>query len=85
MMNEFDYEDLLCSLFSISDEQRERSDFNIENVCFDEFNISFCHFVYIASQLLPLTPIVKSPLSKTRHHAFIHNGTAFVKMKAEED
>ncbi|WP_084790292.1 hypothetical protein [Candidatus Sodalis sp. SoCistrobi] len=85
MMNEFDYEELLCSLFGISDEQREEADFDIEDVCFDKFDISFGDFVHVASQLLPLTPVVESPLSKTRYHAFIHNGTAFVKMKAEED
>ncbi|CRL45662.1 hypothetical protein SGGMMB4_03616 [Sodalis glossinidius str. 'morsitans'] len=55
------------------------------DVYFDKFDISFGDFVHVASQLLPLTPIVKSPLSKTCYHAFIHNGTAFVKMEAEED
>lgn len=85
MMNEFDYEELLCSLFGISDEQRGETDFDIEDLCFDKFDISFGDFVHVASQLLPLTPIVESPLSKTRYHAFIHNGTAFVKMKAAED
>ncbi|WP_345995516.1 hypothetical protein [Sodalis praecaptivus] len=84
-MNEFDYEELLCSLFGISEDQREEPDFDIEDVCFDKFDISFGDFVHIASQLLPLTPVVESPLSKTRYHAFIHNGTAFVKMKASED
>ena len=85
MMNEFDYEELLCSLFGISEDQRDGVDFDIEDLCFDKFDISFGDFVHVASQLLPLTPIVESALSETRYHAFIHNGTAFVKMKAAED
>lgn len=84
-MNEFAYEELLCSLFGISNKRREEADFDIEDVCFDKFDISFGDVVRVASQLLPLTPIVESPLSKTRYHAFIHNGTAFVKMKVEPD
>ncbi|CRL45587.1 hypothetical protein SGGMMB4_03422 [Sodalis glossinidius str. 'morsitans'] len=85
MMNEFYYEELLCSLFCINDEQREDADFDIKDICFDKFDISFGDFVHVALQLLPLTPIVKSPLSKTCYHAFIHNGTAFVKMKVGHD
>lgn len=82
MINEFAYEDLLCPLFDIRDEQRDQPDFDIEDICFDKFDISFGDFVRVASQLLPLTPIAESDLSKNRYHAFIHDGIAFVKMKA---
>lgn len=85
MMNEFDYEELLCSLFGISEDQRDGVDFDIDNLCFDKFNINFGDFVHVASQLLPLTPVVESPLTKNLYHAFIHDDTAFVKMKATED
>ncbi|MFT4465018.1 MAG: hypothetical protein ACMX3H_10410 [Sodalis sp. (in: enterobacteria)] len=80
MMNEFDYEELLFSLFGISEDQREGVDFDIENLCFDKFNINFGDFVHVASQLLPLTPLAESPLTKNLYHAFIHDGTAFLKL-----
>ncbi|ECG7135622.1 hypothetical protein E6W93_22525 [Salmonella enterica subsp. enterica serovar Uppsala] len=82
-MNDFEFEELLCAMFLITDEQREEDDFNIDDLCLERLGVSFEDFVSVGSALLPLTVPAQSPITETWYHAFMVDGIAYVKEKVE--
>ncbi|EOY5692359.1 hypothetical protein ACP7OL_004611 [Salmonella enterica subsp. enterica] len=82
-MTEFEYEELLCAMFLITDEQREKDGFDIDDLCCEKLGVSFEDFVRVGSALLPLTIPSKSPITSTWYHAFMVDGIAYVKQEAE--
>ncbi|ECA8972914.1 hypothetical protein ETB55_21760 [Salmonella enterica subsp. enterica serovar Omuna] len=82
-MSEFEYEELLCAMFLITDEQREEDDFDIDALCCERLGVTFEDFVRVAQALLPLTVPAQSPITNTWYHAFMVDGIAYVKEKVE--
>lgn len=83
-MTDFEFEELLCAMFQISDEMREDDGFDIDDLCLDKLGINFEDFVRVGNALLPLTPIAKSPVTSNLYHAFLVDGIAHVKQKVDE-
>lgn len=80
MGNELDFfeaEELARGIFELSDDE------DVEQTLFDEFEISFEQWVKIASTLIMFTPIVKSPVTNEKYHAFIKCGIAIAKIGVE--
>ncbi|WP_421550118.1 hypothetical protein [Kluyvera intermedia] len=81
-MNYFDIEELLSTMYGITDEQRNE-DFDFDELCYEKFEIGFEEFMKIISVLLPLTPVVESALTGRKYHAFTKDGLALVKQEAQ--
>ena len=82
-MSEWDFEELFCAMFLITDEMRESTEYDIDELCQEKLGISFRDFVRTGSALLPLTPPAKSPLTSKCYHAFMVDGVAYVKREAD--
>lgn len=61
-----------------------KGDAPAEDGLIDKYGIDFDEFHKLIEALLPLTPVLTSPLTKTRYHCFIKEGTALVKTEAKE-
>lgn len=81
-MDTFDYEELFCAMFGITDEDRDAPDFDIFLECDERFMVDFEAFCSIAKALLAFTPVAQSPLTKAYYHAFIVQGIAYLKQEA---
>lgn len=82
-MTDFEFEELLCAMFGITDEQREDDDFDLDDLCYDKLGVYFDDFVRVGSALLPLTPAAKSPITSKVYNAFLVDGIAHVKREVE--
>ncbi len=56
----------------------------VENLLYEELEISFDQFMSVAEKLIMFTPKVQSPLTGNVYHAFVNNGVAIAKQECEE-
>lgn len=49
----------------------------------ERYGIDLETWQLITGTLIKMTPIVESPLTKTKYHAFLHDGMAIAKVKAD--
>lgn len=82
MFSEFDYEELFCGLFGISDEDRDADGFDLYDECHERLNVDFDAFCAVANFLISFTPVAESPLTKKHYHAFLKDGIAYMKKEA---
>lgn len=82
-MSEWDFEELFCAMFLITDEMRSAADYDIDELCEEKLGISFEDFIRVGNALLPLTPPAKSPHTSKFYHAFMVDGIAYVKREAD--
>lgn len=54
---------------------------DIHEVLMDCYRLSYRDYRHIIEELLKLTPILESPLTGNRYHAFMKDGFAIAKMK----
>ena len=79
-MDWVDAEELAAVICDLGDEY-DSSD--VEDALFEKFDLSFEQFHKIADQLIKFTPILKSPLTDEHYHAFVSEGFAIAKIKAD--
>ncbi|ECQ2015358.1 hypothetical protein FZ143_22175 [Salmonella enterica] len=78
----FAYEELLMGMFAIDDSKYEDTDFN--DLTLTHFSVDFEQFAGVVDALLPLSPVVSSPMSGKKYHAFMSkDGQAFIKTEAD--
>ncbi|ECG3146338.1 hypothetical protein AZH90_004367 [Salmonella enterica subsp. enterica serovar Legon] len=82
-MEEGNFEELLCAMFLVTDEERSSSDYDVDVLCQDKLGVSFDEFVRVGQALLPLTVPSQSPVTSSWYHAFLVDGIAYVKEKSE--
>jgi len=69
-----DLEMLIGAAIGWTEEQTEdfiNDDGDWDVVVYEHFNVEVEEFEKIASALIKLTPILKSPLTESEHHAFV--------------
>ena len=75
-MDYFEAQELAGAALGLTEEQTEsiiNDDEDFDTPLLEKFGVDFDTFASIASALLPLTPMVKSPLSGTVSHAFVRD------------
>lgn len=66
----------------IDDSKYEDTDFN--DLTLTHFSVDFEQFAGVVDALLPLSPVVSSPMSGKKYHAFMSkDGLAFIKTEAD--
>ena len=82
MNSEWEYEELarhLCGL------DAETDDATFEEALYERFDLDFDTFANVASALVPLCNVWKSPLTVATYRGFAADGLALVKMKVESE
>ncbi|EGQ8094297.1 hypothetical protein ACUB1N_000009 [Vibrio cholerae] len=75
-MDLFDIQQLAGAALGLSEEQTDEiinDDEDFDTPLMDKFGIDLDTFGCVAEALLPLTPHVSSPLTKTVYHAFVRH------------
>ena len=54
-------------------EQLYEDDCAVDDLIFDRYGIDLEQFEKVAKDLLKLTPIVETAITKTKYHAFVHD------------
>lgn len=82
-VNPFEVEELFCASFGISDEERSKEDFDLEEECRTRLSMEFEDLCTAVGFLLPCTPTIIGALSNNLYHVFGVNGIAHIKMEAQ--
>ena len=84
-MTDLDGLEVAAHIFEL-DHDDENIDEMVEGKLYEEWGIDLDVFTSIVSWLLPLTPVLESPLSKERYHVLgFHDDKAFIALaKAKE-
>ncbi|EDT2962896.1 hypothetical protein EL09_22835 [Salmonella enterica subsp. enterica] len=82
-MQECDFEELLCAMYLITDEERNSADYDVDVLCQEKLSVSFDDFVRVGQALLPLTVPSESPITSNWYHTFMVDGIAYVKKRSE--
>lgn len=81
-MDIFDFEELMSDILDISDEQREDDDY-LEGKFYERYGMDLETGYALARDLITRTPVVESPLSSKKYHAFVDKEQRFTLMKVE--
>lgn len=82
-MEECNFEELLCAMYLVTDEERNSAGYNVDALCQDKLGVSFDDFVRVGQALLPLTVPSESPITSNWYHAYMVDSIAYVKEKSE--
>lgn len=80
-LDEFEAIELAAHVLGMS-EYTDESD--VIDAIGERFEIDLETWQVITGALIKMTPVVESPLTKTKYHAFLHDGMAVAKVKAYE-
>jgi hypothetical protein len=79
-LNEFEAIELAAHVLDMPEYYEEE---DVIDAIGERYGIDLETWQLITGTLIKMTPIVESPLTKTKYHAFLHNGMAIAKVKAD--
>lgn len=78
-LNEFEAIELAAHVLGMTDYEEE----DVIDAIADTYNIDLDTWRLITGTLIKMTPIVVSPLTQTKYHAFMYQGMAVAKVEAK--
>ncbi len=83
IMNDDDLTELVRFLCDIG--RQENSEYELDELIYNKYQIDFNIFTDIANDLIQLTPKIKLPITDTVCHAFLDKDKSFILSKVESE
>ena len=84
-LSNFELQELACAMMKFSEEETEDAFNNdeIDYLFYEKYKFDLSYMYDVISDLIRLTPIIESAITKEKFYAFIKDGNAIVKERCE--